>query len=293
MPSLDRDYYLDKEGLRTLINVLETNIIADEYDSSVLYSVDQYCIYENSLYKCIAITSGTWDSSAWSKVIIGDELLSKANRMVMLSYGTSTWNDFLAAYKENKVVYCRASSNSNPATGAQNRLAFMAYINNADNPQNVEFQYYRSVSTKTESQPCDQVYIYTLTPNNTWTVTVRNAQVKTVTGNNLTSTFANNTITIDMTGTNVTNALGYTPTNIQTVTTAEWEALTPVQKASGDYVISDATFSPLSASLMPYDNTTSGLTADDVQEAIDEIASGVSYLRVVNGAVNIVYDDGT
>lgn len=80
MANLDRDYYLDKEGLRTLINALETNIIADEYGSSVLYSVDQYCIYENSLYKCIAITSGAWDSSAWSKIIIGDELLSKANR---------------------------------------------------------------------------------------------------------------------------------------------------------------------------------------------------------------------
>jgi len=63
-------------------------------------------------------------------------------------------------------------------------------------------------------------------------------------------------------------------TEIQTITLAQWEALTPEQKASGDYVISDATLSPLSASLIPYDNTTSGLTADDVQEAIDEIASG-------------------
>lgn len=70
-------------------------------------------------------------------------------------------------------------------------------------------------------------------------------------------------------------------TEIQTITLAQWEALTPEQKASGDYVISDATFSPLSASLMPYDNTTSGLTADDVQEAIDEVdnktASDIEY----------------
>lgn len=63
-------------------------------------------------------------------------------------------------------------------------------------------------------------------------------------------------------------------TEIQTITLAQWEALTPDQKASGDYVISDATLSPLSASLIPYDNTTSGLTADDVQEAIDELAQG-------------------
>jgi hypothetical protein len=37
--------------------------------------------------------------------------------MTILSYGNSTWDDFLEAYNSNKVVYCRASSNSNPATG--------------------------------------------------------------------------------------------------------------------------------------------------------------------------------
>ena len=89
------------------------------------------------------------------------------------------------------------------------------------------------------------------------------------------------------------NIVDASATHIQTVTLAQWNALTPQQQASGDYVISDATLSPLSAELVPYDNTTSGLTADDVQDAIDEVASGVSYLRVVNGAVNIVYDDGT
>jgi hypothetical protein len=36
--------------------------------------------------------------------------------MVVLSYGSSTWNDFETAYNNNAVVYCKASSNSNPAT---------------------------------------------------------------------------------------------------------------------------------------------------------------------------------
>lgn len=70
------------------------------------------------------------------------------------------------------------------------------------------------------------------------------------------------------------NLVDASATHIQTVTLAQWNALTPQQQASGDYVISDATFVPLSADLIPYDNTTSGLTADDVQEAIDEIAQG-------------------
>lgn len=162
MANLDRDYYLDKQGLQTLISELETNIVAEEFSSLATYALGDYCIYDNLLYVCIVpiSTAGSWTGNTnWLQVLLADE-----------------------------------------------------------------------VSEKTE---------------------------------------------------------------IHTITLAQWEALTPEQKASGDYVISDATLSPLSASLIPYDNTTSGLTADDVQDAIDEIASGVSYLRVVNGAVNIVYDDGT
>jgi len=66
--------------------------------------------------------------------------------MVILSYGNSTWNDFMNAYRNNVIVYCRASSNANPKAGEQTRMAFMAYVNNAANPSNVEFQYYRSMN---------------------------------------------------------------------------------------------------------------------------------------------------
>ena len=48
--------------------------------------------------------------------------------MTILSYGHSTWADFIAAYSTNTIVYCRASSNSNPASGSQTRMAFMAYV---------------------------------------------------------------------------------------------------------------------------------------------------------------------
>ena len=91
--------------------------------------------------------------------------------MVVLSYGHSTWNDFINAYNNNTVVYCRASSNaSNPGTGSQTRLAFMAYVNNASSPTEVEFQYVRSVSSKTYDAQTDEVYIYKLNNTNggTW-----------------------------------------------------------------------------------------------------------------------------
>lgn len=139
--------------------------------------------------------------------------------MTILSYGKSTWQDFMAAYTANKVVYCRASSNSNPASGSQTRLAFMAYVSNETNPTNVEFQYYRSVSSHSASQQGDQVYVYKLESNNKWTVTVREAMSKIATSGSATQSYANSTITISV-PTNVsafTNDVGYT-TNIGTIT---------------------------------------------------------------------------
>lgn len=116
--------------------------------------------------------------------------------MTILSYGSSTWSDFIEAYNANKVVYCRASSNANPASGSQTRLAFMAYVNNATTPTNVEFQYYRSVSSHTASQQGDQVFVYKLDKTSGWSVTTREASVKVVAGTGLGGTYSNGTMTL-------------------------------------------------------------------------------------------------
>ena len=121
--------------------------------------------------------------------------------MVILSYGKSTWQEFINAYKNNVIVYCRASSNSNPAAGSQTRLGFMAYVSDATNPSNVEFQYYRSMnpSNKTINQMSDQVYVYKLTSNGTWSVEVREASLKSVVfdaSSGLTGTFDKSTGTL-------------------------------------------------------------------------------------------------
>ena len=102
--------------------------------------------------------------------------------MVILSYGNSAWSEFINAYNNNVIVYCRASSNANPATGAQTRMAFMAYVNNAATPTNVEFQYYRSMNPNNKSitQMSDQVFVYKLDSKNggTWSVEMREASIK-------------------------------------------------------------------------------------------------------------------
>ena len=131
--------------------------------------------------------------------------------MTILSYGSSTWNDFITAYNANKVVYCRASSNSNPASGSQTRLAFMAYVNNATTPTEVEFQYYRSVSSHSDSQQGDQVYVYKLNSAGTWSVTVRSAFTKIDVGGDLSKSYSNGTLTLSAT-------IPTVPTNVSAFT---------------------------------------------------------------------------
>ena len=122
--------------------------------------------------------------------------------LVEMSYGESNaWSKFITAYNAHCIVYCRASSNSNPGTGSQGRKAFMAYVNDATNPTEVEFQYVRSVSSKTDSQQSDQVFIYKLTnaSGGTWTVQTRNMSSKINVSGPITKTFttgANATIEI-------------------------------------------------------------------------------------------------
>lgn len=121
--------------------------------------------------------------------------------LTILSYGSSTWQDFIDAYKARMIVYCRASSGANPASGSQTRLAFMAYVNNAETPTEVEFQYYRSVNTHTASQQGDQVYVYKLTSSGVWTVTVRECCPKIVAGTDISANYSSGTMTIGFSGT--------------------------------------------------------------------------------------------
>lgn len=118
--------------------------------------------------------------------------------LYIAKYGISTWAEVLDAYLNNKIVYCRASSNSNPATGSQTRMAFLAYVNNETNPTELEFQYYRSVATHSDSQQGDQVYVYKLNKNTGWSVTVRSAFTKIVAGTGLQSSYSNGVLTISL-----------------------------------------------------------------------------------------------
>lgn len=142
-------------------------------------------------------------AGAQEKVLHGDGTWKDTTaKLVEMSYGESNaWAKFIAAYNAGSIVYCRASSNADPASGSQTRKAFMAYVNNETNPTSVEFQYVRSVSSKTDSQQGDQVFVYTLknTSGGQWSVASRNMSPKINVSAPITKTFsngANATVTI-------------------------------------------------------------------------------------------------
>ena len=135
--------------------------------------------------------------------------------MTILSYGHSTWSDFITAYTAKHIVYTRASSGSNPGSGSQTRLAFMAYVNNAESPTEVEFQYYRSVSTHSATQQGDQTYVYKLNKTNGWSVTVRENYTKVAGSDGITGTWSSGTMTLKH------NASGVTAGTYNSVTVDE------------------------------------------------------------------------
>ena len=85
--------------------------------------------------------------------------------LTILTYNVSTWQDFIDAFNSNKVVYCRVPNGNNY------RYAFLAYYNSSEH--SAEFQYYRSIKNHSYATQYDEIYIYTLTQNNSWTTGTR------------------------------------------------------------------------------------------------------------------------
>lgn len=80
----------------------------------------------------------------------------------------------------------------------------------------------------------------------------------------------------------VETALANKQDKYDTITYAQWQAMTPEQQAAKDYYISDYPSSVLTAGNIAYDNTSSGMAANKVQGAIDELGKmiGIRTLEI-------------
>lgn len=145
-------------------------------------------------------------------------------KMVVLEYGVSTWQDFIDAYNENAIVYCKVSSWSSGY-----RMAFMAYTAWQWTPTEVEFQYYRSRSSHSQSSTqLDEVYVYKLTNAWVWTTTQRDTWAEMIAGAWIWITFNSSGATINNTWVTSVNW------NTWTVTVSEF---TPSWTATTWYVV--------------------------------------------------------
>ena len=118
-----------------------------------------------------------------------------------VTYGASTYQDFLNAFHANKIVFCKAYAGDDPSipTNAV-RMAYLNYISAPVNPGKVEFAYYRSVKDRSATVQGDEVYIYTLTNNNEWSFVVRKTYTEIDTGTGLVKAYANGKLTLSATG---------------------------------------------------------------------------------------------
>lgn len=258
------------------INDLAQNMIAGApvYSNTSTYAVGDRVRYGYKIYECTTAisTAESWNSSHWTALDsiqdqIDDVKATIPPDMVVLSYGTSTWNDFITAYNKNVVVYCRASSNSNPGTGSQTRMAFMAYVNNATTPTEVEFQYYRSVSTHTASQQGDQVFVYKLNSSGTWSVTTREAASKIVAGTNMTSSYSSGTLTLDATDTTYSAFTGTDGTSAGTAGLVPAPATTD----AGKFLKANGTWDTAGSSVTVEQSTGTSQTSVMSQQAVSQM----------------------
>ena len=83
--------------------------LADIYDSSESYAVDDYCVYLQAdgyhLYKCISATTGAFDVNDWSEVNVVEELASGGGQTEVTLTETVSSVDYTCKYvKQGKVV---------------------------------------------------------------------------------------------------------------------------------------------------------------------------------------------
>lgn len=91
----------------------ERTIISDAYSTKTPYSVDDYCIYADVLYRCIAETSGAFDATCWEKTLVASELKQLSSKT--LTYNSDTdyfgctyngvWHDILSAGLQRHWLY--------------------------------------------------------------------------------------------------------------------------------------------------------------------------------------------
>lgn len=107
-----------------LNEIFNSGNLADTYDTTETYEEDDYCIYQGLLYKCIAQTTGEFDTNDWVQTTITDELVQGGGggtNVVANPVGTPT--DNLDTIQIGNVIYDIPGSGGSGGTGGLTKTA--------------------------------------------------------------------------------------------------------------------------------------------------------------------------
>lgn len=82
-------------------------VISDEYDEHTAYSIGDYCIYQNTLYKCNTNISPyeIWDSTHWDACTVGEELTGVNSSLAQFGYYTLLNGESVSNTRTSKTLY--------------------------------------------------------------------------------------------------------------------------------------------------------------------------------------------
>ena len=91
------------------ISAVDSSGAPTEYTHSSLPTIPNTGILKGDGFGGIAVAASGTDYGTYSKPSSGIPYTDLADdaKMVILTYGTSTWAEFLAAYNTNRIIYCR------------------------------------------------------------------------------------------------------------------------------------------------------------------------------------------
>lgn len=92
------DYETGKNLAGAVADLASANVAAP-YDETVTYAIGQYCLNEGNIYRCIAITTGAFDSTAWVQIVVTGEF----RRVVEIS--SSAYAQLTSAEQNNGTLY--------------------------------------------------------------------------------------------------------------------------------------------------------------------------------------------
>ena len=97
--TLNGGNYETRKATAGAVADLANENVASAYNSATTYAIGQYCLHEGNIYRCIAITTGAFDSTAWVQIVVTGEF----RRVVELT--SAQYTALSSAEKNNGTLY--------------------------------------------------------------------------------------------------------------------------------------------------------------------------------------------